>query len=149
MILIRSVSSKRVGKHPDPANPFKVPRSLAHPRPNAAANIQNESHPSNLAGKKILIRSVSSKRVGKHPDRGVDPFQLPRSLAQLAKPVPRNPEGLLLPDWGGQLQRFFWIDKEESGSPRFFFGKSKKIVGVFHPNLEAIIYYLNKGISNM
>jgi hypothetical protein len=69
------------------------------------------------------------------------PFKLPRSLAQLAKPVPRNPEGLLLPDWGGQLQRFFWIDKEESGSSRFFFGKSKKIVGVFHPNLEAIIYY--------
>jgi hypothetical protein len=80
------------------------------------------------------------KRVDKHPDR-VDPFKLPRSLAQLAKPVPRNPEGLLLPDWGGQLQRFFWIDKEESGSSRFFFGKSKKIVGVFHPNLEAIIYY--------
>jgi hypothetical protein len=47
----------------------------------------------------------------------------------------------LLPDWGGQLQRFFWIDKEESGSSRFFFGKSKKIVGVFHPYLEAIIYY--------
>jgi hypothetical protein len=100
----------------------------------------SHTHPISPA-KKILIRSVSSKRVGKHPDRGVDPFQLSRSLAQLAKPVPRNPEGLLLPDWGGQLQRFFWIDKEESGSSRFFFGKSKKIVGVFHPYLEAIIYY--------